>query len=440
MISKFKAFIEKERLFSKEDNILLAVSGGVDSIIMCDLFYKSGLKFGIAHCNFALRDNESDQDEDFVRILAKKYSVPFFKVKFETEKYALKEGISTQMAARKLRYDWFEDIRKQNNFNFISVAHHIDDSIETYFINLIRGTGISGLKGISAKNNLIIRPLLFASRSDILNYCSENKLKFREDISNKSDKYLRNNIRLNIIPKLKNLNPKISQTIIKDMEHFKEMAHIYEEAIEIKRKNIVDSIENNCFKIDINALKKLDPIKTYMFEFLSPYNFNITVIENIIASFDQTSGKKFFSSTHQIIKNREELLIIPLKNEQAIELLISDQLDYIQSPIQLKITREEFSEVFKIPKSSKLACLDQEKLVFPLILRKWKIGDSFYPLGMKTRKKLSDFFVDLKLSLNQKEDVYVMESEREIFWVVGFRIDNRFKITENTKKIYLIES
>ena len=440
MILDFLSFIKKERLFLKEDKILLAVSGGIDSIVMCDLFYKSGFKFGIAHCNFRLRGKESEQDEIFVADLAKKYRVNFHNIKFETEEEAKKQGLSIQMAARKLRYDWFDKIRTEHNYKYISIAHHRDDSIETYFINLLRGTGISGLRGILPSNNFVVRPLLFASRDKIVEYCKNNELEFREDSSNSSDKYLRNNLRINIIPKLKELNPTISETITQDMNRLREMEKIYFDSIQEKKQRIFKLDDNDNQRIAINELKKLHPIKSYLFEFLSPYNFNIQTVENIINSFEKTSGKLFFSSSHQVLKDRDELILSSIKKTFSTESFISENQNKIFSPIPLKITQENFSENFEIQKSANIAYIDEEKLKFPLLIRKWQKGDYFYPLGMSTKKKLSDFFIDLKLSLKEKEDVYLIESDNKICWIIGFRIDNRFKVNEKTKKIFKIES
>ncbi len=440
MILEFLSFIKKERLFLKEDKILLAVSGGIDSVVMCDLFFKSGFKFGIAHCNFGLRGKESEQDEIFVADMAKKYGVNFHNIKFETEEEAKKQGLSIQMAARKLRYDWFDKIRTEHNYKYISIAHHRDDSIETYFINLLRGTGIAGLRGILPSKNFLVRPLLFTSRDQIVNHCKNNELEYREDSSNLSDKYLRNNLRLNIIPMLKELNPNISETIAQDMNRLREMEEIYFDSIEEKKQSIFRLDDNDNKRIAINELKKLHPIKSYLFEFLSPYNFNIQTIENIINSFEKTSGKLFFSSSHQILKDRDELILSSIKEKLNEESLISENQNNVFSPIPLKITRENFSEKFEIQKSKHIACIDEEKLKFPLLIRKWRNGDYFYPLGMSTKKKLSDFFIDLKLSLKEKEDVYLVESDKKICWIIGYRIDNRFKVTENTKKIFKIES
>ena len=305
MLQSFQSYIQKENLFLSSDKILLTVSGGIDSTLMCELFHKAKLNFGIAHCNFQLRAEESNGDEAFVGTLAEKYNVPFHTTTFTTSAYAKKNKLSIQFAARQLRYLWFEEIREHYKYNYIATAHHQDDSIETFFINLIRGTGISGLHGILPKHGNIIRPLLFTTKNKIETYSKKHKLKYREDSSNASDKYVRNKIRHHIIPVLKELNNSLENTINKSIQHIREVELIYKNDIENKRLKIVKQ-ENNSVSISIKKLKKLQPLSTYLYEFLKPYNFNADTVREIISAIDGTSGKRFFSATHRqgIFDNR----------------------------------------------------------------------------------------------------------------------------------------
>jgi len=474
LISALLNHIKKEKLFSSTEKVLLTVSGGIDSVLMCELFHKAGLKFGIAHCNFQLRAEESDDDETFVNTLAEKYNVPFHFIKFNTSVYAKKNKLSIQVAARDLRYQWFEDIRKEYKYNYIATAHHQDDSIETFFINLIRGTGISGLHGILPKHGSIIRPMLFTTKNEIESYVKKHKLKYREDSSNASDKYVRNKIRHQVTPVLKELNPGFENTFNKTINHLREVELIYKNDIETKRSKIVKQEKSNIL-ISIKGLKKLQPITTYLFEFLKPYNYNESIVEEIVLALDGESGKQFFSNSYRLIKDREFLIIEQRKESQEIrskkqelrrksqESGIKNQelrnkkpdpgLDTKDSEIgvlinqkaidldnlKLSFKSEDISLGTEIQKSSSIAYLDLEKLEFPLKIRKWQKGDVFYPFGMKGKKKLSDFFIDKKLPLNQKENTWLLTSKGKIAWVIGQRIDNRFKITEKTRKIYIVK-
>jgi len=424
MLNSFVAFTSQQKLFSEKHNILLAVSGGIDSVVMCELFHQSKIKFGIAHCNFQLRAKESDGDSAFVKKLGDKYKVDFFSKKFETNKFSERSGISIQMAARDLRYNWLEETRGKNGFDCIAVAHHKDDSIETFFINLLRGTGIAGLHGILPKQGNIVRPLLFATRQEIESFYKRNKLKHREDSSNQSDKYLRNKIRHRIIPELKKINPNIEEIISKDIERIKDVEQIYLETINAKKNEILKK-ENGRTLISVNKLKQLNSLKTYLFEFLREFNFSSPVIEDIIESFKKQSGKKFYSSTHQLVKDRENL-IISERNENIKKL-------------NLSFSVKDKNKNFKFPVNKNIACLDHDLLQLPLKKRIWKRGDSFHPLGMKGKKKLSDFLVDNKISITDKEKVQVLLSGNQIVWVIGMRIDDRFKVTEKTKKIHICE-
>ncbi|MDD5571398.1 MAG: tRNA lysidine(34) synthetase TilS [Bacteroidales bacterium] len=434
MLKQFTEFIEKENLFKKNDRIILAVSGGIDSVAMCDLFYKAEFNFSVAHCNFGLREQESDMDELFVQELAHKYKASFFSELFETKKYSEENKISIQMAARELRYGWFNWLTETTDYKYVAIAHHFDDVVETFFINILRGTGISGLHGIAAKNKKIIRPLLFAKRKEIEEYVLKNKLKYREDKSNNENKYLRNKIRHDIIPIFKEIHPEFENTIKGNIERLKDVEKIYKNEIEKVQKNLV--VENkNTTTISIKELKKINPLRTYLYELLSPFNFNFSNVGNIIENLDDISGKQFLSPTHRLIKDRNELIITKINDEQKNEYLINYGDTLIEAPLKISIRKTPFNKSTGIQKDKNTATFDADKLSFPLKIRKWENGDCFHPFGMKNKKKLSDFFIDEKFSLVEKENTWVVCSGNKIAWIAGHRIDDRFKVDDKTKNI-----
>lgn len=441
MIEQFQNFVKKEKLFKADDKILLAVSGGMDSVLMCELFYNAGFKFAIAHCNFQLRGDESNQDEKFVSDLSKKYNVPFFVTSFQTSEFAAENGISIQMAARELRFKWFQELLETENYDYVATAHHLDDQIETFFVNLSRGTGIAGLHGIQPKHKKIIHPLLFVYRKDIETYISENKFDFREDSSNKSTKYKRNKLRHNILPLFDKLNPNFSETITKNINLLKESEIIFRKEINRVKRKAVHSKAGKTF-VNIKILKSHGQISTYLYEFLSHYNFSFAVVEDIIKSMDDISGKQFYSETYRLLKDREYLIIAPLSNESSNQFgddyFIEKEQSEITKPLNLSFSFIENFNEFKISKDSSIASLDSSKLEFPLTLRKWKKGDYFYPFGMNKKKKLSDFFIDEKISIIDKENIWLICSGEKIAWIAGHRIDNRFRISKNTKQIFQI--
>lgn len=446
MLEPFLNFILKEKLFVKKDKVLITVSGGVDSVVMCDLFHKAGFSFGIAHCNFKLRGDESDGDEQFVKSLADKYKVSFHKKSFSTKNNSKKKKISIQMSARDLRYEWLKRLAKDKEYDFIATAHHLDDSIETFFINILRGTGIAGLHGVPAKHGNIIRPLLFANKSMIRDYAEENKLKWREDSSNFTDKYLRNNIRHHLIPSLKKLNLGFEKTISKELSYFKDAADIFKSFIAEKKKEIVTE-EGKNIRLSIQKLKESGYAETILHELLRSYDFTPETTELIAQRMYTTAGKKFLSPTYRLIKDRDFLILSPLSPllkgdsaEGAGEFFLKENQTVFQNE-QLKLKTEIISgNLSKVKdKSSSVAYLDYSKLSFPLKIRRWRQGDFFYPLGMKGKKKLSDFFIDGKIPINEKENTWVLESSTDIVWVIGHRIDDRFKVGNGTTKIFRIE-
>jgi tRNA(Ile)-lysidine synthase len=429
-------YIKQNKLFFPEDKILIGVSGGMDSVALCHLFANCGFKFGIAHCNFQLRGDESEDDHAFVETLAQKLNVPFYSVRFDTEKIAEEEKISVQMTARKLRYEWFEKTRQEESYKYIAVAHHSDDDVETFFINLLRGTGIAGLAGIQNKNGRVIRPLLFAKRKEIEAFIKSEKLEHREDSSNLEQKYLRNKIRLEILPQLKSINPSIEETVRNEIGILRDINLLLKSAVEEKRKQLFfNSSHDNSVSVRIDELKKLHPLKTFVYQLFQPFNFNIETIEDLIKAFDSSSGKKFYSKTHLAIRDRELIIISPIEVAGPSNILLEENSNGINEPLKLQIKKISWNQKNKIPTSSSICCLDLQKLSFPLELRKWKEGDRFFPLGMKKSKKISDFLIDEKIPLTLKGNVYVLVSGDQIAWVVGHRIDDRFKIQPYTSDV-----
>ena len=438
MHEKFLHNINKHNLCTKSDVILLGVSGGRDSVCMLHMFRKLNFRIAIAHCNFKLRGNEANQDELFVKDLAQKYNIPIHTIRFDTSDYAQSNGISIQMAARELRYNWFNRLQKEHKYNYTAIAHNKDDVIETFFINLTRGSGIKGFSGIKTKVNNIIRPLLFVSRNEITTFLNENNYNYRDDSSNSSVKYSRNLIRHEVIPLFEKINPGFRNTMLENIERLNQTEQIYNETVQ-KALGKIKVTKDNRLYINISDLKSLHPIETYMHELLSPFKFSATQINDIVCSLDSTSGKKFLSDTHRLIKDRTELVL-----EENISLAgLKYNIDFtdktIETPLRIKTEKFEKTKQFALSTDKNIGLFDFDKLKFPLVLRRWNHGDSFIPLGMSGIKKLSDFFIDQKFSLIKKENIWILESDNKIVWIVGVRIDNRFKITEKTKEIFKLK-
>jgi tRNA(Ile)-lysidine synthase len=436
MLEKFLRFLNEENLIRKMHPVLLAVSGGIDSVVMCDLFSRAGITFAIAHCNFQLRGEESDGDEEFVRLLAVQYNVPFHVKHFDTRAAAAEEGVSVQMAARRLRYEWFGEVQEDNSYASVATAHHRNDEIESFFINLVRGTGIAGLKGIRARNGDIIRPLLFAYRNDIEAYASENNLEWREDSSNLSAKYLRNRIRQTIIPALKDINPNIESIIAADIRRINEVFRLLEGHIEEKKKQLITHQSNDVL-ISIPLLKQLQPIHTYLFEFLKGYGFHESSINDIVTALDAEPGKQFYSDTHRVLKDREYLVVTPIEETRLDAALIAEGQEHLDELVKMQFQLVKRTDIESLKGPSSIAYLDKSRLQFPLVLRKWLPGDFFYPLGMRARKKLSDFFIDNKFSIAEKERTWVLVSGTDIVWVAGHRVDERYKVTDLTTDVFI---
>ncbi len=416
--------------------LLLAVSGGLDSVVLTHLAAKAGFDFEIAHCNFQLRGSESERDEAFVKALGEKNYKAVHVKKFDTEAYATANKLSIQEAARNLRYQWFQEIittsYKPQTTNFLATAHHANDNIETLLINFFRGTGISGLHGILPKQHNIIRPLLFAKREAIENYANENNLTWVEDASNASDKYTRNLFRLKIIPAIKEVYPNVEDNLLHNIERFKETEILHRQAITVHKKKLIEQ-KGNEIHIPILKLQKSVPLHSIVWEIIKDFGFSSPQVDEVKKIFDADNGSHITSASYRIIKNRNWLIIAPLQTEIAENILIEkgEKLIVFENG---ELHVEQLQTTNDKPQTTNFAAdVDTGDIKFPLLLRKCKQGDYFYPLGMQKKKKLSKFFIDQKLSKTEKEKVWVIETDKRIIWVVGYRIDDRFKITVATK-------
>ncbi len=439
MINEFKKFISENNLIKPGDKILLTVSGGIDSMVMTYLFHKHDYRIGIAHCNFSLRAGESDKDEELVRQFASDYNIPFYTIRFDTKAFAKKNRLSVQMAARDLRYKWFEEIRKKNGYDLIAVAHNLNDKIETLLINLTRGTGLTGMAGMKPVSNRIIRPLLFATRQDISTFRNQHKIIFREDKSNADTKYTRNKIRHLVIPVLKEINPSIETTLNETAERFSGFNEIVYEYISRLRERISEEKEQ-FITFNISQLKTFLHNKAVLYELFRPYGITNALLIDLIKVIEGKTGGQIITDTHRIIKNRKEIVVSDEEIASETFYTIKNVSGFCLFPGISSARRVRITESFEIPSDPHIACVDSEKVSFPVIIRKWKAGDSFYPLGMKQKKKLSDYFIDNKYSKFDKENIFILESNGKIAWIIGDRIDDRFKITDSTKQGLLLKS
>jgi len=439
MIKAFTSYIQSQKLFNKNDNLLVAVSGGTDSMALCYLLINSGFTFCVAHCNFNLREKEADNDEKFVVEFCKKNKIKCFTKTFKTANYAKNKSISIQMAARELRYTWFNELITAHNFDYLLTAHHANDNIETFFINLLRGSGINGLKAILPKKDKIVRPLLFATRAEIENYIAKNKILYREDSSNKEEKYLRNHLRLQVIPVLKKLNPSLEKTISNEIEILQQTNLILQKEVEKQRKRLLFQ-EWDTYKINIEKLVKTTASKLILFELIKDFGFNSSQANDVYSSLQAQSGKVFTSETHVIIKDRDFILIKKNEEKNDTDLYIHEDTTSLKYPIKIKIEliKGNIDSISKKDFTPTKAFLDADKLTFPLALNKWQIGDKFKPLGMKGFKKVSDFFTAEKATLFDKQNQWIIRCNNDIVWLVGKRVDDRFKISASTIKICII--
>ncbi|NCO62654.1 MAG: tRNA lysidine(34) synthetase TilS [Flavobacteriales bacterium] len=435
MIESFQNHIETRLSFLKKAKLLLAISGGLDSVVLAHLCYQLKLNIALVHCNFNLRGDESDADEDFVMQFAEKLDLEVFIESFDTEAYAKTYKLSTQMAARELRYNWFKELSEQLHFEYVLTAHHADDNLETFLINLSRGTGLDGLIGIPEVNDIIVRPLLPFSRQNIEDYAIHHHLKWREDSSNASTKYLRNKLRHEAIPVLKNLNPNFLQNFQTTLNNLNDTADMVEESLNAVLKRAVVSMDATEIKLKVSEFKKLNNPKAYLHEFLKDYGF--TEWYNVVNLLEAQSGKQLFSSSHRLLKDRDVLILRDISSDKKQDsITIENNQWHTATPIGTL----HLSVVDSVLNShSNSIYVDKGSLTFPLLIRPWQEGDFFYPLGMQGKKKLSKYFKDEKLSLIDKENIWLLCSYEAIVWVISKRADNRFKVNENTKQILKIE-
>ncbi len=437
LLSQFIQHVNADGFLKKTDKLLIAVSGGVDSVVLCDLCFHAGFNFEIAHCNFQLRGLDSEADEQFVIELASKYNVKHHVMKFDTEKFAADNKQNIQLSARNLRYKWFNDILSNDtSITNILTAHHADDNLETILMNFFKGTGINGLKGIQSNHagigGKIVRPLLFANKSELVDYAISNNCQWREDVSNESDKYTRNFFRNQIIPLIENVIPEVKANVQNNIKRFNEISIIYDNAISNIKLKLLER-KGNEMHIPVLKLLKLDAFETILFEIIKPYNFSSSQLKDAVNLLHADSGKYVISSSHRILKNRNWLIISPNETQDESVFIIESDTKMVHFGSN-KVSIENTSST-QFSNDSTIALLDLKNVQFPLMLRKWKQGDYFYPLGMLKKKKLSRFFIDLKLSIFEKENTWVVESNKKIIWVVGKRIDNRFKITDATESV-----
>ncbi len=439
LVRRFNDFIRERNLFQKNDLLLVAVSGGMDSVSLCELCHQSGFNFEIAHCNFQLRGEDSTRDENFTEQLAKNYHVPFHLQRFDTKAYAEQNKLSTQEAARNLRYDWFRsllEVKRNDKQNaFLLTAHHANDAIETLLMNFFKGTGMHGLQGIPKKNGRIRRPLLFATRNEITEFIDQHQLKFVEDISNSSDKYTRNYFRNKLIPSIAEVFPRVEENLLNNLSRFEDAGVLYEKALSDIRIKLVEE-KGEELHLPVLKVLKTPAYKTVLFEILKEFHFLSAQLPDVVNLLHAESGKYVDSTTHRVLRNRKWLIISPKHTISVQHILITNDdhaVPFLNGII--RIVKKEWQADMKLETDMAVALIDAADVTFPLLLRPWRQGDYFYPLGMKHKKKLSRFFIDQKLSIADKEKIWVLECRKKILWIVGMRIDDRFKITNTTKQV-----
>lgn len=438
MVEQFLKYIRNEKLFHSSQLILLAVSGGADSMLMLHLFVQTGFPVAVAHCNFKLRGSESDADEQFVSDYCDQHNLTFHSRTFETSEYASTEGISIEMAARELRYNWFEQLLQRHGYDFLATAHHQDDVIETFLINLSRGSGIRGLSGIQPKSGKIIRPMLFTNRVEIQDYCTRFKIDYRTDSSNEDTVYKRNLIRHEIVPMLEQVNSAFRKNALKTIGTLNETGMLFQQRMSEIKASVYSDDEFGAM-VHIEKLMNFSPLKTILFELIREFGFQPEQIDDIIDSLTKESGRKFYSEDYRLIKDRDYLLIAPNPTGQEKLFYIEEDNLKLIFPIHLVFEKMERTADFRYSTSPNVVDLDWDKLTFPLILRHWQEGEYFQPLGMTGLKKISDFFIDEKYSIPEKENAWILASGNRPVWIVGKRLDDRVKITSETKKILRIK-
>ncbi|MBE6204839.1 MAG: tRNA lysidine(34) synthetase TilS [Rikenellaceae bacterium] len=437
LLEKFQEYVARHELFTRQDKILLTVSGGVDSMVLMSLCVNSGYTVGVAHCNFGLRGKESDEDEILVQEHARKYGIECHNRRFDTTGEMELTGESMEMAARRLRYAWFNELCEQHGYTVIAVAHHIDDSIETFFINLLRGTGLRGLTGIHKQVGRIVRPLLFATRKQIMEYAMQRHIPYREDSSNKSTKYLRNKIRLGLTPRIREINPRFPFIMHRNIERLMSAQHFIDNAIENICVEALTS-QDGIYTLHTDRIHDTTSRDFAIYEILnSRFGFKGDTADGLCKALQTaSSGKRFYSRSHVAYVDRGNILIAPIEQEDpcCVSVVQGQRRAYCgNSVIYLEECYIDNIASFNVPDN--VALLDADALQYPLELRRWSEGDSFIPFGMTGRKKVSDYLIDAKVSIPEKNRQFVLLSAGEIAWLVGRRIDDRFRLKDSTERV-----
>ncbi len=436
MLKRFWEYAKQERLFSTGSRLLLAVSGGVDSMVMAWLFREAGIEHSIAHCNFSLRGEESDGDEKFVEAYARKNNLPFSSMRFDTLGHAATKKISVQMAARDLRYEWFSSVVSHEGFDAVAVAHNLNDNVETFLINLMRGTGLTGLTGIDQHRDRIIRPLLFASRAEIIAFATEKMIKYREDSSNKEVKYTRNRIRHMVIPEMEKVNPGVLNAITATMSHLSSASELMDTYVDRMMESIFRPMQDG-LEADISALTTLKPFVPHIYELFRRFGISSKQTEEVISLLGSQTGKYLYTSTHRIQNDRGRIIVTERVEKEPATYEFNSLDEMIISGLFTDLHVAE-PAIDPLPVNPLTASVDLDRITFPVSVRHWEPGDRFMPLGMKQMKKISDFLIDLKVPVTGKEKVLLLFSEDDVVWVMGYRIDDRFKVTRQTERILVL--
>lgn len=440
LIERFQEYVKQHNLFTRQDKILLTVSGGVDSMVLMSLCVNSGYNVGIAHCNFSLRGKESDEDEIMVQETARRYGIECYNKRFDTLGEMDRTGESMEMAARRLRYEWFHQLCEEHGYTVIAIAHHMDDSIETFFINMLRGTGLRGFTGISKQVGRIVRPLMFATRKEILDYAHSKHIQFREDSSNLSTKYLRNKIRLGIIPRMREITPRFSFLMHRNIERLTSAQRFIDNAID-NIYNSIAEIKGDICTLHIGDIADSSSREFVIYEILnSRFGFKGDTVDNLCKSLDAGNvGKRFYSRGYVAYIDRGDIVVAPIEENDLCEINVvqGQRRAYCgASVLYFDICDVDSLDTYNVPDN--VALLDIEKVTFPLTLRRWQEGDSFIPFGFNGRKKVSDYLIDHKVSMAEKARQFVLLSSGEIAWLVGRRTSDDFRITDRTDKVLRI--
>ncbi|HEY4111604.1 tRNA lysidine(34) synthetase TilS [Puia sp.] len=438
LLEKFKEYIAKENLFTAGDKLLLAVSGGLDSVVLADLCHRCGFDFLIVHCNFQLRGEESERDERLVSGFAVKYGRKVQAGRFDTADYAAANKISIQVAARELRYRWFEGFVREGQARWIVTAHHLDDNIETMLMHFFKGTGIAGMRGMLPKQGNIVRPLLFARKEELRAFAVEAGLEWVEDSSNESDKYTRNFFRHQLLPLVEQAYPAAASNLADNLDRFREVEAVYRRAIGERLKKLRE-YRGNEVHVPVEKLRKEQPLATIVYHLIEPFGFSPKQVGEVIALLDSATGKYVRSAMHRIIRNRNWLIIVPLMENEAEHILVEEQRTVVgYAGGELRFERLDAAQLRTLDQGPAVALLDADKIGYPLLLRRCKAGDYFYPLGLRKKKKVARFLTDNKLSLAAKQRVWILEMDQKLIWVIGQRIDDRWKVGPGTKRVLKI--